>query len=35
MFAQAIPIYEEIAERWPSINNQLMLANAYLDKHFR
>jgi tetratricopeptide (TPR) repeat protein len=31
MYGQALPLYEDVVERWPSVDNQLMLASAYLE----
>ncbi len=31
MYGQALPLYEDVVARWPSIDNQLMLASAYLE----
>ena len=31
MYEQALPLYEEVVARWPSVDNQLMLASAYLE----
>jgi len=31
MYEQALPLYEDVVARWPSVDNQLMLASAYLE----